>query len=318
MISISYKTKQILLVLIKLFIVCGAVFFLLSELKQKEEGVNWNVIKERFSFITFIGLLFMSLLNWILECLKWKNLVSSFTKITFSKAVEQSLGSLTASIFTPNRVGEYAAKCLYYSKEKTKRIIFLNFLGNSTQMLVTVFFGIIGVLFLFILSPLFGDYESFENSYLFWLPILLILGILIFIFKIKKWIFYGYSIEHLWGRIRLFPARKHFANFQYSVLRYLLFSHQFYVLLLIFHVEISYSDAILTVFTMYFLASIIPTIHLMDVVIKGSIAVFLFGKLGVDEWIIVSITTLMWLMNLVLPVLIGTFYVVKYKPLNIS
>ncbi len=318
MISIAYKSKQILLVIFKLLIVCGAVFFLLSELKQKEEGVNWNIIIERFSFITFLGVLFMSLLNWILECLKWKNLVSSFTKISFSTAVEQSLGSLTASIFTPNRVGEYAAKCLYYSKEKTKKIIFLNFLGNSTQMIVTIFFGMIGVLFLFILSTLFGDYESFENSSLFWLPIVFIFGLLLFVFKIKKWRFYGYSIEHLWGKIRLFPTRKHFANFQYSVLRYLLFSHQFYVLLLVFQVEMPYSDAILTVFTMYFLASVIPTIHLMDVVIKGSVAVFLFGKLGVDEWIIISITTLMWLLNLVLPVLIGTFYVVKYKPLNIS
>ena len=110
--------------------------------------------------------------------------VSSFTKISFSTAVEQSLGSLTASIFTPNRVGEYAAKCLYYSKEKTKKIIFLNFLGNSTQMIVTIFFGMIGVLFLFILSTLFGDYESFENSSLFWLPIVFIFGLLLFVFKI--------------------------------------------------------------------------------------------------------------------------------------
>lgn len=317
MISISYKTKQILLVLIKLFIVCGAVFFLLSELKQKQETMDWNIVVSHFSFFSLLLIISMSILNWVLECLKWKNLVSSFSKITFPKAVEQSLGSLTASIFTPNRVGEYAAKCLYYSKEKAKKIIFLNFIGNTTQMIVTVFFGVMGVLSLFIFSPLFGDYESFENSYFFWLPIVFILGLLIFVFKIKKWRFYGYSIEHLWGKIILFPARKHFVNFQYSVLRYMLFSHQFYVLLLVFRVEIPYSDAILTVFTMYFLASIIPTIHLMDVVIKGSVAVFLFGKLGVDEWIIMTITTLMWIMNLVIPVLIGTIYVVKYKPVNI-
>jgi hypothetical protein len=65
---------------------------------------------------------------------------------------------------------------------------------------------------------------------------------------------------------------------------------------------------------MYFLASIIPSIHLMDLAIKGSVAVVLFGKLGVNQWTIVSITTLMWLLNLVIPVLIGSLFVLKFKP----
>jgi hypothetical protein len=51
----------------------------------------------------------------------------------------------------------------------------------------------------------------------------------------------------------------------------------------------------------------------MDLVIKGSVAVFLFGKLGVNEWIVVSITFLMWLLNLVLPVVIGSFFVMRFK-----
>ena len=78
--------------------------------------------------------------------------------------------------------------------------------------------------------------------------------------------------------------------------------------------EIPYPDAMLTIFTMYFLASIIPSIHLMDVVIKGSVAVFLFKNLGVDEWLILTVTMMMWILNLVIPVIIGSFYVLKYKP----
>jgi hypothetical protein len=83
--------------------------------------------------------------------------------------------------------------------------------------------------------------------------------------------------------------------------------------LVLFGVSISYPTAIATLFVMYFIASIVPTIHLMDLVIKGSVAVFLFGKLGVNEWIVVSITFLMWLLNLVLPVVIGSFFVMRFK-----
>ena len=65
---------------------------------------------------------------------------------------------------------------------------------------------------------------------------------------------------------------------------------------------------------MYFLASIIPTIHFMDVAIKGSVALFLFGQLGVDDWKIAAIISIMWIFNLVLPLLVGSVFVLNFKP----
>ncbi|WP_375242595.1 hypothetical protein [Lacinutrix sp.] len=59
-------------------------------------------------------------------------------------ALQQSLGSLTASLFTPNRIGEYGAKAIYFKKQFRKRILLLNLIGNLLQMTVTVVFGIIG------------------------------------------------------------------------------------------------------------------------------------------------------------------------------
>ena len=313
MISIAHKAKHFLLVLTKFLLVGFAFYYLYSQFQDKN-AVNFKWITAKISFFSFVGIVLLSLLNWFFEILKWKNLVSSFHKISFNQAAEQSLGSLTASIFTPNRVGEYIAKCLYYSKEKSKRIVFLNFLGNFTQMMVTVLFGLVGLLFYFVLSPFNLNFLIQESGFLFWLPVLLVLVFLILLFYFKRLNFYGFSIEKLKIKMQLFPARKHFVNVQYSFIRYLLFSHQFYFLLLIFKVEIPYPDAMLTIFTMYFLASIIPSIHLMDVVIKGSVAVFLFGNLGVNEWIILSVTLAMWFLNLVIPVVIGSFYVLKYNP----
>ena len=315
MVTLSHKAKQFSLVLAKLLLVGGALYYLIQQLQQKNIS-NFDGIVSNFSVFSLLGIILLSFLNWFFEFLKWKNLVSSFQKITFKQSVEQSLGSLTASIFTPNRVGEYVAKCLYYSKEKTKRIIFLNFLGNITQMTVTVFFGVFGVLFYFIFSPFSFDveYNANEKGLIFWLPILLVILLSVLLFYYKKINFYGYSAEKIIVKMQLYPARKHFVNVQYSLLRYIVFSHQFYFLLLIFQVDIPYSDAILTIFTMYFLASVIPSIHLMDVVIKGSVALFLFGKLGVNEWVIASITIIMWFFNLVIPVLLGSFFVLKFKP----
>jgi hypothetical protein len=44
------------------------------------------------------------------------------------------------------------------------------------------------------------------------------------------------------------------------------------------------------------------------------VAVFFFGILGVNEWIVVFISTLLWFLNVVLPVAIGSYFVLKFSP----
>ena len=302
MISIPHKAKQFLLLIIKLLIVSIALFYIYQQL-QGDKKVNWNVISSYLSLQSIGILLLFSTINWTLEIFKWKHLVSSFKEITFLESANQSLGSLTASIFTPNRIGEYGAKVLYFSKENSKQIVLLNFIGNSSQMLVTTFFGVIGV-------QLIGLNFQVSN----WVIFGFIIAAFLFIFLFKNVEIYGFSIQKLIQKITSFPLVFHRKNLLLSVLRYLIFSCQFFLLLLTFEIEIALEIAFGTIFTMYLLASIVPSIHLMDVAIKGSVAVYLFSLLGVESWKIIAITSLMWLYNLVLPVLVGSYFVLRFKP----
>ena len=299
MIAISHKAKQFLLVLVKLLIVSGALYYIVNQL-QGEKAIAWRLISDYFSIKSLFFLLLFSVLNWVFEILKWQHLVSSFTKISFLEAAKQSLGSLTASIFTPNRIGEYGAKALYFDKKKIKKIIFLNFIGNSSQMMVTTFFGVLG----FIISSVAVSetmlWLNFKFSLLHLLFLVLFLFVVFLIFKFRKVSIYGLSLQKIIEAIKKLSIGFHVTTLQLSIIRYLIFAHQFYFLLLIFGSEISYSLVLATVFMMYFLASIIPSIHLMDVAIKGSIALFLFGKLGIPEWKMITITSVMWLFNLVI------------------
>ncbi len=313
MIAISHKAKQFLLVLVKLLIVSGALYYIVNQL-QGEKAIDWRLISNYFSIKSLFFLLVLSVLNWVFEILKWQHLVSSFTKISFLEAAKQSLGSLTASIFTPNRIGEYGAKALYFDKKKIKKIIFLNFIGNSSQMLVTTFFGILGFIISGVVVSETMLWLNFKFSLLHLLFLVLFLFVVFLIFKFRKVSIYGLSLQKIIEAIKKLSIGFHVTTLQLSIIRYLIFAHQFYFLLLIFGVEISYSLALATIFSMYFLASIIPSIHLMDVAIKGSVALFLFGKLGVLEWKIITITSVMWLFNLVIPVVIGSFFVMKYQP----
>ena len=84
-------------------------------------------------------------------------------------------------------------------------------------------------------------------------------------------------------------------------------------MLVIFEVDVSYINAMIVITSMYLLASIIPSLFILDVIIKGSVAVYLFSRLGVNEFTVLSIVLLMWFLNFVLPSIIGSFYVLSFK-----
>lgn len=310
-----HKTKQFFFVLIKLSIVVGAFYFIYLKLTRNNElqfstflaFINKSAV---FSFKTITFLILLSSFNWFLEILKWKTLVSTQEKISFKQAINQTLGSLTASLITPNRIGEYGAKAMYFKKNIRKRIMLVNLIGNLLQMSVTVIFGIIG-LYLFV---------SKFNLNLNYLKLLkyvaigfLLAGLIMFGLRKSKGLAKRFSFEKLKSFVLRFQKSILCIGFLLSCLRYLIFSFQFYFLLQIFQVEIGYFNSMIGITSMYLLASIIPTISIFDVVVKGSIAVYLFTFLGVNQLIVLSIITLMWLLNFVLPSIMGSYFVLRFK-----
>ena len=304
MITIPHKAKQFIVFLIKLLIVTAAFYFIYDQLANNDK-LDWNkfliLLREKQSVWGILFLLSLSFANRFLEILKWQNLVSFLKPISLGESTKQVLGALTAGIFTPNGLGEYAGKALYFEKIKTKKIIFLNLICNGIQMILTIIFGTIGLLIL---------------EYNFWVAMILLLVIAFWLLAYfsKTIRIKGHSIEKLIDKINEIPKQIHKKNNLLALCRYLVFSHQYYFLFLAFDVDLPYLTMMATIAAVYFLASSLPSFQFLDFAVKGSVAVFFFGKLGVNEWIVVFISTLMWFLNVVLPVVIGSYYVLKFKP----
>ena len=151
MILISHKTKQLLALLVKILIVVGAFYFIYDELANNGK-LNWQkflvVFKKNQSISGIFLILLFSVLNRYFEILKWQNLACFVKPISVAESTKQVLAALTLGVFTPVGLGEYAAKAFCFDKSKTSEIIFLNLLCNGIQMVATVFFGILGMLFL--------------------------------------------------------------------------------------------------------------------------------------------------------------------------
>ncbi len=315
--SLSYKTKQFFWLMIKLSIVIGCGYFIWQKLNNNShlsfsEFYKTLTDNNILSFKNCLILLFLSFLNWFLEIKKWHTLLLFIDDFSLLSATKQSLASLTASLVTPNRIGEYGAKAMYFKKQLRKQVVGLNFIGNFYQLLATLFFGGIGCILFSTKHAILFNSPSFYGSLL-----LFFILITTCYFLIKKSSIGLQYVNKIKTFLHKIPLQLNVKVGLLSFGRFVIFTHQFYFLLLIFKADISYINALIAITTTYLIASTIPMWSFLDVVLKGTVAVWVFSFLQVPSLNILSITTLMWFFNFVIPALIGCYFVITFKP-NIS
>jgi len=305
---LEQNIKQSLFLGIKIAIVLVTFLYIYQKLIHENTFSNVHthitfLVKNaqlRLEYIIFIPIL--SLSNWFFEVLKWQSLVSEIKKITLLESLEQSLGPLAASLFTPNRIGEYAAKPLYYHCENRLKAIFITVINNALQMFITVVLGCIG-LFYFIKT--YHIYFNYKKGSLYVMSVTVVLIISWFVFqKIKP---------EMARFITSYPKYKLYIGLQYALWRYTSFTLQFYLLLLLSDIDMTYHHAMMIITSYYLVSSIIPTIAIFDIFIKGGVALYLFSFANIDSTIISSIIVIMWILNFAIPSILGSYYVFSFK-----
>ena len=233
--SLPYKTKQFLFFLVKLAIVFGAFYFIYNKTLHNEHVSFQEFILQLETAVfnnssSIFILLSFTLANWFFEIIKWKTLVSTIKTISFFEALQQSLGSLTASLFTPNRIGEYGAKAIYFQKGNRRKIMLLNLLSNMMQMTTTILFGTIGLIYFFTYFEVDIEFNRFRKlAYILAIILAFVLtGSLKGYRKIR-----GFYINKIIDFDKRLSLKIHMKNGLFSIVRYLIFSHQFYFLLIL-------------------------------------------------------------------------------------
>jgi len=309
----SNKSKQYLLLALKVIILAVTFGYIYVKLTQ-DTSLAFNDFIENLSFdkrsvLFLILFIILTVGNWFFEILKWQTVTSTVAPISFKTALQQSLSALTVSLATPNRIGEYGAKIMYFAPDKRKQILLLNFFSNAVQMAITCLFGLIGVLYI---VPKFSIEYSTTNLILF-LICLLLFGVVGYLFKERQLLLKGLSVSSVLSYLGKIERSIKVKVSVYAMIRYMIFSFLFYLLLLFFGAEIGFSEAVPILFSMYLFVSVIPTIFIFDLVVRGGVAVWLFSFVGVSELAILSTVLSMWLLNFVFPAIWGSFYVANYK-----
>lgn len=312
MIRSLHKSKQYWVTALKVFILLIAFGFIYQRLTHEDtlplaEVVAYTQSQHMAPLYLFLAL---AVANWAFEIKKWQLLVNPWFKISFWTAAKQCLASLTASLATPNRIGEYGAKAYYFPSKARKKILLLNFFSHGSQMGITTLFGILG-------TALLVSQQTLSISG--WKFSLLILITVLFIgfgirYQKKELLLKGLTLENI---LRFYRQLKRTTQIQVWLLslgRYLIFSSLFIFLLQYFGMDISYREAAPLVWTMYLLVSVIPSIFLFDVVVRGGTAVWLFSLSGYEQWPVLCTVLTLWILHFVLPAIWGGWFLLKTKP----
>lgn len=317
MIAVPHKAKQYLLVSAKVLMIglsFGYIFYKIGYNESLGFSEFMGVLASRASISGYLlGLFFiMAVANWYFEILKWQSLVSTIQKINFTTAMKQSLASLTVSLATPNRIGEYGAKAFFFESQQRKKVLLLQFFSSGSQMFATTFFGIIG---LFYFHSNFSIGYSVQTLCSVGIGAILLFAVGYY-FKEKELLLKGFSFSKAVQFFRQIPFPIKRNALLFSFCRYFIFSSMFYGMLLFFGAEIVFFEGLLLIFTMYLFVSIIPTFFILDVVIRGGVAVWLFSFVNVPELAVLATVLTIWIFNFALPALLGSFFVLTYQPLT--
>ncbi|MCP4522345.1 MAG: flippase-like domain-containing protein [Cytophagales bacterium] len=313
------KQKRVFLFLVKLLIllvIVGYIFYVflynihltqeMNELFQKTWG------QPSFYWIVPILLIFV---NWGFEAQKWKYLIQKIEKVSFWEAYEGVLTGLSFGFVTPRSIGDYAGRVLQLKASRRSEVVGALVVSRFAQLVATLFFGALGFI---VFSCSFSLNELWtEWSYL--VSFALIVLFLLTTYWNRNYLFtYLQKLKLPFIRflliIKSYTLEDYRKVLSYSFLRYLTFSTQFIVVMYLYGVSAPILLLFCAIALIYLTKSLVISFNfLSDLGVREASAIFFLSKLGISPSLILISSLSLWLLNIVVPTVVGAFFVLKLK-----
>lgn len=284
---------------------------------------NWSffftwLLATKWSFILMLLLqLVLSFINLSIETKKWQVLTSVLNKPPFKTAFLQIIRGVQLGMLTPARAGESVGKALLFNKGYRTQALFLSAAGSIMQNIVIILAGAVSIFILSYHGIIDAAFvKSIQQSTLRYGFLFPLVGFLIIIglYLVLKHFWTNAIFRRISLHIQIYKKMglAILGNaFIYTVLRFLVFSFQLWLILNFFEVLDSWIFVWLV--PLYFLIiTFIPSIALADLGIRSSIALFVFGLASSNTGAIITAVFIIWLFNLAIPSLLG-FFLLKRK-----
>ena len=287
--------------------------YLLSEFRQEFHDFRIELL--------LLAVLLMPV-NWFLELLKWKGLVDIFQERTLKESMKSILSGVCLSIITPHRIGEYAGRLIGIQKQHYWKAVFSTGVSGFAQNIIILAGGILALIFVF--DDIIGVNVNFKNELITICAIILLLLA-----------FSLYRLDIIFSLVQKLNLHKLFSHFEeallfvkhiptvlisrtllFAALRYLVYTVQFVLILQFFHVDLPMIISFPCVAMIFLIQSGIPLPALANLFARGEISILIFSFWSVNELSVLCSTLILWIINLLIPALMGLMIIEKTKMLK--
>lgn len=278
--------------------------------------------REPYFISLFLVVIVCSFLNWSIESLKWKKLLKPRFSISFGKSLKSVFSGISVGAITPSRIGEFAGRIFFVPDHLKLFASVGSIVGSIAQNIATIGFGLIASVIYFSIYDTKIVYDFPLAYYLIVIftfitllaLILIYLNLAYFIDKVSHWKWlekyedyfphtYDWDAVILWKVLGL------------AILRYLVFSVQFIVLLYLFDIQLPLGEMMVKTSMIFFIATIIPSYAISDLLNRGTVSILILNIPNMDIYITAA-AFLLWFVNLAIPGLIGTVFMLQYSNKN--
>jgi hypothetical protein len=261
--------------------------------------------------------------NWGIEARKWQLALRPVGGIAYRDAFRAIFTGTTLACFTPNRMGEYLGRILYIKAGQRIRSISLTIACSIAQLMVTLLIGLFGILYLRATAhpaTAGAGHWQLALTILLWATIILLL-ILTFIYcrlslmaslllkipAIRRYSAYIKVLENFDATILL---RILFLSFG----RYIVFIVQYSLVFPVFGVALGFWQVWGGMSVVFLVMAVIPTLtFLTELGLRWEASIQVLELYSSNVLGIFATSFTIWLINLIIPALIGSLLIVSIK-----
>ncbi len=283
------------------------------QLNQGLKSGNWMYLA--------LCALFMPI-NWLLESIKWRTLVLPWQNISLKDAIKAIYAGISVGLVTPARIGEYGGRLLLIQGDDRSKSIPATLVSSVSQNISNIIGGYIGAMIFCFCYFSVNRFVYIAGSIL---GLLVIIMITMLFFNISK-LNLDWLNRWKWGKLlnkqahvlSLYDKRILQKVLTLSHLRYLIYCSQYVLILYFLGIELSILAAFSGVAVIYLLQSGIPLPPMLSVVARGELAVIIWSIFTANVGGILVATFGLWIINLVIPALLGLLIVLNVNTLKSS
>jgi len=290
-----------------LFLVCSIAIY--NKVISNEQWVNLKqVFVSDINSIPTLGwvILFLLMLsNLMIESIKWKIVVAENNPLKITTAFKSVMIGQAFAFFTPNRIGEYAGRTMFLSSGNKLLGLAQMAWTSYAQLFATICIGSVALFINLDYYPWLQDFWVIGFKVV--IPILFLLSLFLYFF------------QHPWqGRLTFLNViqinkRIKLKLIGWSLCKYSIFIAQYFWVSYLLQIQIPFFTIFLSLAIMFLLLSILPTLSITELVIRGQLLIMILAPFYTNKNTIVSLSSIIWGINFLLPAIMGTIFLLGFR-----